>query len=152
MLGLPRASVSRKICMYVSVDTGLRFGDLRKICTDQRNAEVIRGLHPLKGGGPAAFAVPDPLAPAGYYHMLIDGAHSKQPWGSSNWENWEVNQKFSNTRKWVIPAGKTHATTKRMYRGAIYKGRIKITMKHDMPGGMADAMMEAFVRAGFGKP
>jgi hypothetical protein len=150
---MPETSrLDRKICMYVSVDTGLRFSDIKHICADSLNADVLRGLHPLRGGGPAAFAILNSLSPTGSYQMVIDGAWSKQPWGSSNWENWEVNQGISNTRKWVIPTGTTHANTRRMYRGALYKGRIKITMKHDMPRDMADAMVDAFVRAGFGRP
>jgi hypothetical protein len=146
---------NKKISMYVPIDTGLLFGDIIRICKDPLNFDIISGLHPLKRAGPVAFAIPmmeEDDHGNDVYRMKICFPKTRQPWISDEWKNWDENQFINSSQKWVVPIGKSHSQTRFMYRGMLYKGRIKCVMQHTMPNDMADAMVHAFTRAGFGKP
>lgn len=141
----------KEVNVYIPLDKGLQFGDIINICRDPKNPCILLGICPLKISGPLTFEL---RTKDDVYVMQINVPAQVTVLAglSDDWNSWETNQSRATTRMHVVPMGKNHEHTRRMYRGYICRGHIKCTTKHNMPLEMANAMAGAFRRAGLGKP
>jgi hypothetical protein len=145
--------ISKKVAIYLPVNKGLLLSDIINICKDPLNSKVLTGLHPLKRAGGAGFGIlmMNSEDSEDVFRMKICHPQTRQPWIGADWGDWNA----GNNAIYSEPIVRVHTRpglTKMKYRGMIYRGAIKCEMCYDMPKDIVEAMVEAFARAGFGKP
>jgi hypothetical protein len=145
--------ISKKVAIYLPIDKGLLLSDIINICKDPLNSKVLNGLHPLKRAGGVGFGIP--MMTGGdsedVFRMQICDPQTRQPWIGHDWGGWNAGNNAIYSEP-VVRVYRTSGLTKARYRGMIYRGAIKCQMRYDMPKDIVEAMVEAFARAGFGKP